>query len=134
MLVASFVARRFVCLFRRPRVTSGATDGTVGTMPAPDEINRQTSSRRVCLPLRSTGTLTRLRIVSGLTQRELAGRAGVSPESVSNWERGLSQPRYVHAAAIADALDCDVRLVFPEISGRDEPVECPYCHRVDARD
>lgn len=91
-----------------------------GVPTVPDEIENRRAKRGVCLPVRSRSTLASLRIVAGLTQGELADRAGVSAESVSNWERGRNEPQYRHALAIADALGCDVRLVFPTLGSERE--------------
>ena len=48
----------------------------------------------------------RLRLRAGLTQDELAARAGLSPDNVGALERGLRRRLYPHTArAIADTLD-----------------------------
>ena len=41
---------------------------------------------------RTGALIRRLRMEKGLTQRELAGRLGVSDKAVSKWERGLGCP------------------------------------------
>lgn len=49
--------------------------------------------------------LRRLRVQAGLTQEELAARAGLSPRAISDLERGISQtPRRDTAELLADAL------------------------------
>lgn len=100
-------------------------------MDRSDPETHQPSTRTPCRPVRSFSTLARLRILAGLTQEQLAELAAgdFTADTVSKWERGLRRPKLAHAIAVADVLDCDVRLVFPEISGRDEPVElrCPHC-------
>lgn len=55
--------------------------------------------------------LRRLRIAAGLTQEELADRAGISSRSVSDIERGLRTRLYADTAGrIADALNLDPEL------------------------
>jgi transcriptional regulator with XRE-family HTH domain len=50
--------------------------------------------------------LRRLRQTAGLTQEELAMRAGLSPDAVSALERGLRRRPYPHTVrALAEALE-----------------------------
>lgn len=50
----------------------------------------------------------RLRLRAGLTQEELAARAGVAPNTVGALERGLRSRLYPYTAiALANALDLD---------------------------
>ncbi len=42
----------------------------------------------------------------GLTQEELAGRVGVTPQAISKWERGQSLPDIVLLADLCQALEC----------------------------
>jgi len=53
----------------------------------------------------------------GWTQGDLAAAAGVSRETVSNVERGATQPAEETMQAIAAALELPVELAFPEDSG-----------------
>jgi transcriptional regulator with XRE-family HTH domain len=57
-----------------------------------------------------------VRLLSGLSQAELAHRAGLRRETVSRVERGAS-PQLRTARALAEALGLDVELLFP----REEP-------------
>lgn len=43
----------------------------------------------------------------GFDQAELAGKLGVSQQTVSRWERGLALPRPVRLREVAQALDLD---------------------------
>lgn len=49
-----------------------------------------------------------LRKSLGLTQKELADRAGVSSQSVCGWEQGLYEPKGKRLLAVADALGVSV--------------------------
>lgn len=55
------------------------------------------------------------RQIRGMTQRQLAEAVGVRTPSVSRWEHGHVAPRDTHKVAIATALECDVRVLFPLI-------------------
>lgn len=58
-------------------------------------------------------TLRAARVTAGLTQAQLASRAGVRRETVSRLERGENEPTYHTALAIAHALGyTDPRLLF----------------------
>jgi transcriptional regulator with XRE-family HTH domain len=46
-------------------------------------------------------TIRELRELSGLTQLELAFKLKVTPGSVYNWERGVSEPRSSQLRALA---------------------------------
>ena len=46
--------------------------------------------------------LKRFRQEKGLTQEQLAGALGVSPQAVSKWETGASAPDLAMLAALAD--------------------------------
>jgi len=54
--------------------------------------------------------LVALREALGMSQREVARRAGVSPDSLSKWERGYYQPDDVNAAKWASALGMRLRV------------------------
>lgn len=46
-------------------------------------------------------TIKELRLEQGWTQLELAYRAGVTPLTVSKWERGISEPRVTQLRGLA---------------------------------
>lgn len=52
--------------------------------------------------------LKELREATGLTQKELADRAGLSLRAVSHWEQGLREPGYSNLRALAKALGTDL--------------------------
>jgi len=62
-------------------------------------------------------TIKELRIEQGLTQLEVAYRIGVTPLSVSNWERGVSAPTVAKLRALAELFGVssdDIALVQRE--------------------
>lgn len=52
--------------------------------------------------------LKKTRKLVGITQRELAKKIGVTPETVGNWERGARQPSFDFLIDLADALGSSV--------------------------
>jgi transcriptional regulator with XRE-family HTH domain len=50
------------------------------------------------------GRLRELRGGAGLTQGQLAERAGVKRDAVARWERGTREPSWSNVLALADAL------------------------------
>jgi transcriptional regulator with XRE-family HTH domain len=50
------------------------------------------------------GRLRELREAAGLTQEQLAVRAGVKREAVARWERGAREPAWGNVLALAQAL------------------------------
>lgn len=61
----------------------------------------------------TSSTLRELRLAAGLTQEELARRAGVSRQLVGAVETGRHLPRVDAALAIAAALQVEVGAIFP---------------------
>ena len=70
------------------------------------------------------GLLRKLRAAAGLTQEELAARAGLSPNAVSALERGQRRRPYPHTVrTLADALDLgesERASLLAAVPGRDE--------------
>jgi len=50
--------------------------------------------------------LKRLRARKYLTQRQLAQKAGVSPDTIAKLETNRTEPRYITLFRLADALEC----------------------------
>lgn len=62
-------------------------------------------------------TIKELRTEQGLTQLEVAYKIGVTPLSVSNWERGVSAPTVAKLRALAELFGVssdDIALVERE--------------------
>lgn len=55
------------------------------------------------------------RVAANLKQADLADRAGLTQETISNVERGAVAPRRKTARAIALALSVDVDQLWPEV-------------------
>ena len=68
---------------------------------------------RMMEPLWAMTALRRRRLELGLAQWELARRSGVSAWKVSFAERGLVILAPAERERLADALDCDERVLFP---------------------
>jgi transcriptional regulator with XRE-family HTH domain len=59
-----------------------------------------------------------LRERAGVTQRELAARAGLGQKTISNWEQGISEPVWSNVLALAKALGLDCRAFEQEPAPR----------------
>lgn len=57
------------------------------------------------------------RTVAGLTQAELAEKAGLDPTYISQIERGRKQPGRHFRRAVSDALKLREGLLFPNVAG-----------------
>lgn len=57
--------------------------------------------------------LKRIRLMSGMTQKELAKIAGVNQNSLTKYEAGTRTPRPETAKRIADALGFDWKKFYP---------------------
>lgn len=49
-----------------------------------------------------------VRELAGLTQAQLAEKVGTTPQNISQYERGIRNPKYGTLCKIADALGCNV--------------------------
>src|SRR6187549_3514867 len=67
--------------------------------------------------------LQQLREGAGLSQSELAGRAGVSLRSIQNWEQGHRRPKAEALLALARALGVPVESLISALA--DESAEAP---------
>lgn len=63
---------------------------------------------------RFAARLRELREKAGLSQAELAEKAGTKQRSVSNWETGTAQPSFNQLPLLADALKTSVRNLMPK--------------------
>ena len=57
--------------------------------------------------------LKEVRKARGLSQRELAKRVGISYQSVSGYENGITYPGLPVARALADVLEVTLDELFP---------------------
>ena len=53
-----------------------------------------------------------LRLSSGLSQRVLASRIGVSQKSIDNWENGIAEPSAVSVLKLADIFGCSADYIL----------------------
>jgi DNA-binding XRE family transcriptional regulator len=65
--------------------------------------------------------LRELREGAGLTQKELADRAGLSQNAVSQWEQGNREPLVSNAMTLAEVLGCDIADLFKSPSPGTKP-------------
>jgi transcriptional regulator with XRE-family HTH domain len=56
--------------------------------------------------------LRQLRLRAELTQSELSERVGVTPETISNIERGKYGPQFATVERLADALNVSAQALF----------------------
>ncbi len=66
--------------------------------------------------------LRELREAAGLTQQELASKAGVQWETISRWERGAREPSWSNVLALAGVLGVDCT-AFNMPAGENTPPE-----------
>lgn len=58
--------------------------------------------------------LKALRLKSGLSQKHVADFLGVSPQSVSKWERGEALPSIEFLPKMAECFNCDINAFFEQ--------------------
>lgn len=49
-----------------------------------------------------------LRIAAGLSQKELAGKIGVTRSTISDWETKRSEPNVLQFTKVADLFNCSI--------------------------
>jgi transcriptional regulator with XRE-family HTH domain len=65
--------------------------------------------------------LRELREQAGMTQEQLAQRAGVKREAIARWERGAREPGWSNVLALCQALGCSCEAFTKEPAERPEP-------------
>lgn len=63
--------------------------------------------------------IRRIRKAAGMTQEELAAKAGVSLGSIQGYEQGKYMPKGVNSRKIALALDICYSELYPDVLGND---------------
>ena len=61
--------------------------------------------------------LRTLRKEKGLTQVQLAQMIHVDQTAISQWERGIAQPRLRNCLQLAQILECSIEDIFAETKG-----------------
>lgn len=61
------------------------------------------------------GKLAQCREQKGLSQRQLAGLAGLNPKTISLWERGERSPTLVALILASEAMNCDLGQKIKEV-------------------
>ncbi len=77
-----------------------------------------------------------LRKNKGLTQEDVAGRLGISPQAVSKWENGHTMPELSILVELAELLDCTVDGILfpvarPAVNANFEHILLPYAPMAD---
>jgi DNA-binding XRE family transcriptional regulator len=72
--------------------------------------------------------LRRIRRAQEMTQSELAGLVDCGISTISNIERGLTQPSWELAVKIGEAFDVDPRKLFPLPSRSQQPSAAQGAH------
>jgi transcriptional regulator with XRE-family HTH domain len=62
-----------------------------------------------------------LRTAAGLSQRELAAKAGLAHASLTSWEQGIREPGWLTVLALAAALGVDCKAFEREPTAVPEP-------------
>jgi transcriptional regulator with XRE-family HTH domain len=63
------------------------------------------------------------RIESGLSQKELSLKVGVSQQTIAKWERGVTTPsQFSQIKQVAKELDAKPACIFPDVFRYKEPV------------
>ena len=63
--------------------------------------------------------IRRVRKAAGMTQEELAAKAGMYKGSIAQYERGLRSPKNEYIKKIASALDVSYSELDPDVLGND---------------
>lgn len=61
--------------------------------------------------------LKRIRLQKELSQKQVADFLQISPQSVSKWEKGETQPSIEYLPKLAEILNCDINAFFEVIEG-----------------
>lgn len=61
--------------------------------------------------------LRTLRKEKGLTQVQLAQMVHVDQTAISQWERGIAQPRLKNCLQLAQILECSIEDIFTKTKG-----------------
>ena len=56
--------------------------------------------------------LKNIRLQQGLSQKQVADYLLVSPQSVSEWEKGEALPSIEYLPKLAECLNCDINAFF----------------------
>ena len=79
--------------------------------------------------------LRELRNKSGLTQNEIAGKLGVSGQTILNWENGIYEPKINQLIQLADLFDVSVDyLIERKTSDKSIDAICKELERIPKED
>lgn len=73
--------------------------------------------------------LRELRNKNGLTQNEIAGRLGVSGQTILNWENGIYEPKINQLIKLADLFNISIDYLVERKTGPDKVDE--FCKELE---
>ena len=73
-----------------------------------------------------------LRVVRGLSQKQLAAKAGLTPSTISQVEKNQISPSLPALFRLAESLEVEVATMFRDVTGRQEPILYPASSRKSA--
>jgi len=76
------------------------------------EENQDPEFRKAVAEMAPAYQLARLRIMRGLTQKELAEKVGTKQSGIARLESGKGEPNLASLKRIAQALDCRLEIRF----------------------
>ena len=74
----------------------------------------QHSSRLRRVPPKTPNSIRKYRLALGITQRELVARLGIHPNTMSEWERGLTCPAAEPLLRLAKVLSTLAESLYPQ--------------------
>jgi transcriptional regulator with XRE-family HTH domain len=73
--------------------------------------------------------LRKLRKEKGLSQQELAKKAGVSQQVIGHYEKGIRAPKLEQAILVAKALGMSVEEIYGQLERRKPAAATPHRHK-----
>lgn len=67
--------------------------------------------------------LKNIRLMRGLSQKQVADHLNVSPQSISKWEKGEALPSIEFLPKMAECLDCEINDLFAVIPERSDDIQ-----------
>ena len=65
-------------------------------------------------------TIRKIRLERGMTQKELASRLNVTPNAVTQWEKGTRNPSLNNVKKMAEILHCTTDEILGSVEGESD--------------